>query len=343
MWAFGFATLIPEPLRPGVRDFRREDVAQEVEFGLMVSSEDPRGGVLADAAGHQRQDGLPPVGHHQARVREQALRLRPALLVRPLQIELRDLVLLVRRDDRHHEPFGLRIFAGRSRTTSRQDILQFRHRNVAVSFSRRALTAISVAWSARDGVTRRRPPSRPARPIGVMRVTTISIAPDWTRRRTSTVRGMSIRSQKTLSRTSSNSGVFSKVFRRRGIETLSQSTSRRKAPNFFATYTNAHRRNAEFFRITRNSGSSASGSSGRRISTTCCGFTDRGTSRTIRYGSVCTPTLCPKRALMSDEMSWARVSFTLEPKQAFTIRTSRADSIVIRVSVARGASPTDPR
>src|SRR5437899_768972 len=154
---------------------------------------------------------------------------------------------------------------------------------------------------------------------------------------------MSIRSQKTLSRTSSNSGVFSNVFKRRGIETLSQSTSRRRAPNFFATYTNAHRRNAEFFRITRKSGSRASGSSGRRISMTCCGFTDRGTSRTIRYGSVCTPTLCPNRALMSDEMSCARVSLTFDPKHAFTIRTSRADSVVSGVSVASGAWPTDAR
>src|SRR3989475_497333 len=93
---------------------------------------------------------------------------------------------------------------------------------------------------------------------------------------------MSIRSQKTLSRTSSNSGVFSNVFKSRGIETLSQSTSRRRAPNFFATYTNAHRRNAEFFRITRNNGSRASGASGRRISMTCSGLTDRGTSRKKR-------------------------------------------------------------
>src|SRR5436309_15184245 len=108
MWAFGFATLIPEPLRPGVRDFRRENVPQEVEFRLMISSEDPRGGVLADAAGHQRQDGLPPVRYHQARVREQAFRLRLALLVRPLQIERRDLVLRVWRDPSHHPSLALR-------------------------------------------------------------------------------------------------------------------------------------------------------------------------------------------------------------------------------------------
>ena len=49
------------------------------------------------------------------------------------------------------------------------------------------------------------------------------------------VLGMSIRSQNTLSRTSSKSGVFSNAFRSRGIETLSHSTSRRRAPNFFAT------------------------------------------------------------------------------------------------------------
>src|SRR5438309_10882975 len=139
---------------------------------------------------------------------------------------------------------------------------------------------------------------------------------------------MSIRSQKTLSRTSSNSGVFSNVFKRRGIETLSQSTSRRRAPNFLATYTNAHRRNAEFFRITRRSGSRASGSSGRKISTICCGFRDRGTSRTIRYGSVCKPTLCPNRALTREEISSANVSFTFEPRQALTMITSRAVSIV---------------
>src|SRR5947199_5577424 len=102
MWAFGFATLIPEPLRPSVRDFRREDVPQEVEFGLMISAENSRGRVLADAAGHQCQDGLPSVRHHKTRVREEALRLRATLLVRPLEIEFRDLVLLVRRDDRDH-------------------------------------------------------------------------------------------------------------------------------------------------------------------------------------------------------------------------------------------------
>src|SRR3989475_253894 len=55
---------------------------------------------------------------------------------------------------------GHRIFAGRSRTISRQDILQFRQRNVAVSFSRRAFTAIRVAWSALDGVTRSPPQER---------------------------------------------------------------------------------------------------------------------------------------------------------------------------------------
>src|SRR5256885_9847893 len=64
---------------------------------------------------------------------------------------------------------GQRIFAGRSRTVSRHDILQFKHRNVADSFSRRAFTAIKVAWSAFDGVTRRRPPSRPALPTRVDR------------------------------------------------------------------------------------------------------------------------------------------------------------------------------
>src|SRR5439155_2038444 len=36
---------------------------------------------------------------------------------------------------------GQRIFAGKSRTVSRHDILQFRHRKVAVSFSRRAFTS----------------------------------------------------------------------------------------------------------------------------------------------------------------------------------------------------------
>src|SRR3989441_823375 len=243
--------LVPEPFRPCVRDLGREDVAQEVLLGLVVAAEDPRGRVLADAAGHEREDRLPPVRHHEARVREQSLRLRATLFVLPFEVELRDLVPLVRSDDGDH------------------------HR----------------------------------------------LAP----------------------RASDLRGKVSNVFKSRGIETLSQSTSRRRAPNFFATYTNAHRRNAEFFRITRNSGSRASGSSGRRISMTCCGFTDRGTSSTIRYGSVCTPTLCPNRALMSDEMSCARVSFTFDPKHAFTIRTSRADSIVMRVSVASGASPTDAR
>src|SRR5213076_263676 len=214
-----------------------EEVPQEVLFRLMVSAEDPRRGVLADTAGHQGHDGLLPVGHDQARVREEPLRLRPALLVRPAEVELRHLVLLVRRDDGDHERLapGQRIFAGKSRTVSRHDILQFRHRKVAVSFSRRAFTAIKVAWSAFDGVTRRRPPSRPALPTGVMRVTTTSISPARIFRSTSTVRGMSIRSQNTLSRTSSKRGVFSNVFRSRGIDTLSQSTSRRRAPNFFAT------------------------------------------------------------------------------------------------------------
>src|SRR5207253_1081945 len=108
-----------------------------------------------------------------------------------------------------------------------------------------------------------------------------------------------------------------------------------------ATAFKAGRRNAEFLRMTRRSGSRASGSSGRRISTICCGFTDRGTSRTIRYGSVCSPTLCPNRALTRDEISWARVSFTFEPRQALTMITSRAVSIVIRLSVPRGASPTE--
>src|SRR2546427_143073 len=49
------------------------------------------------------------------------------------------------------------------------------------------------------------------------------------------------------------------------------------------------------------------------MSTICCALTDRGTSRTIRYGSVCRPTLCPNRALIKDEINWAKVSFTFDP------------------------------
>src|SRR5207245_9819338 len=91
--------LVPEPFRPRVRDLGREDVAQEVLLRLRVSPEDPRGRVLADPTGHEREDRLPPVRHDEARVREQSLGLRATLLVRPFEVELRDLLPLVRADD----------------------------------------------------------------------------------------------------------------------------------------------------------------------------------------------------------------------------------------------------
>src|SRR5206468_7981831 len=117
----------------------------------MVSSEDPRGGVLADAAGHQRQDGLPPVAITRlAFVNKRFAFARLSLSV-PCKSSFAILSFSYGAMTATMSPshFGHRIFAGRSRTTSRQEILQFRHRNVAVSFSRRALTAMRVAWSAR--------------------------------------------------------------------------------------------------------------------------------------------------------------------------------------------------
>src|SRR5205823_2026437 len=95
--------LVPEPLRPRVRDLGREQVAQEVLFGLMVLAQDPGGSVLSDPAGHERHDRLPAMGHHQARVREEPFRLGPALLVRAAEVELRDLVPFVGSYDGHHE------------------------------------------------------------------------------------------------------------------------------------------------------------------------------------------------------------------------------------------------
>ena len=124
--------------------------------------------------------------------------------------------------------------------------------------------------------------------------------------------------------------------------TASQSTSRRKAPNFFATWTNAHRRYAEFRSTTRSRGSRASGSSGFRISITRCGSIDAGASTTIRYGSVCTPTLCPNRAEIRDEINWPKVSFTRLPKHALITTRSRATSTVTRRSVGTGLFSRPP-
>src|SRR2546430_8923280 len=95
--------LIPEPLRPRVRDFGRQEVPQEILFRLVIAAEDARRGVLTNPAGHQRHDRLLSMRHDEARVREEAFRLGPALLVRPAEIELRHLVLLVRRDHGDHE------------------------------------------------------------------------------------------------------------------------------------------------------------------------------------------------------------------------------------------------
>src|SRR3989449_9559519 len=78
--------LVPEPFRPRVRDLGREDVAQEVLLGLVVSAEDPRGRVLSDAARHEREDRLPPLRNHEAPVPEQTLRSRSALLCRPFEV-----------------------------------------------------------------------------------------------------------------------------------------------------------------------------------------------------------------------------------------------------------------
>src|SRR2546428_7298947 len=97
---------------------------------------------------------------------------------------------------------GHGFLGGRSGTIPRQDILQFRQRNVAVSFSRRAFTAIRVAWSALDGVTRSRPPSRPARPDGGIGVTTLPLRPPLIRPRTSTVPARFIRSPENFAKTS---------------------------------------------------------------------------------------------------------------------------------------------
>src|SRR5207253_11331944 len=40
--------LVPEPFRPRVRDLGRDQVAQEVLFGLMLPAHDPGRGLLAD-------------------------------------------------------------------------------------------------------------------------------------------------------------------------------------------------------------------------------------------------------------------------------------------------------
>src|SRR5437899_7578988 len=79
--------LVPEPFRPRVRDLGREDVAQEVLLRLMVSPEDPRGRVLADPTGHEREDRLPPVRNDEARVSVQSLGIRTTILFRTFYVE----------------------------------------------------------------------------------------------------------------------------------------------------------------------------------------------------------------------------------------------------------------
>src|SRR6266852_2275554 len=95
--------LVPESLRPSVRDLSREEVPEEILLRLVVASEDASGGILPDTAGHEGDYGPLAVGHHQARRCEEPLRPGPAFLVRPAEVELRDLLLLVWRDDRDHQ------------------------------------------------------------------------------------------------------------------------------------------------------------------------------------------------------------------------------------------------